>query len=251
MELKEYISIVRKKMWLIIGIVIVACALTAVKSVYYTVPIYEAKAKLIVNQAYEFEGTTLLDYSTIQTNIMVINSYMEIIKSSAVMEQVVKNYPDLGVTANELASKIMVSTTNESQVMTLSYQDPSYEVAAKAVNAISTVFKAQVPVIMKVNNVTILSPAKITEDVYPVNINTVVSIMLSFIVSLMLAVGLVFLLDYLDDTFKNEAEILKELDLPTLAMITRIRKEDIKGNKTKKSKSQTQAGEGKYATLNQ
>ncbi|AJS60046.1 YveK family protein [Paenibacillus sp. IHBB 10380] len=251
MELKEYINIMRKKMWLIIAIVIVVCTFAAVKSVYYTEPIYQADAELIVNQANEFEGTKLLDYSTIQTNIMVINSYMGIIKSSAVMEKVVTRYPDLDVTVKELASNVVVSTTNESQIMNLSYQDPSYEVAAKTVNAIAAVFKEQVPKIMKVDNVTLLSSAKLTDEVFPVNINPVISIMIGFIMSLMLAIGLVFLLDYLDDTFKNEAEVLKELNLPTLAMITTIRKDDTKANKKSKSQSQTQVGEGNYATLNQ
>jgi len=250
MELKEYVTIIRKKLWLIMTIIIVACTLSAVK-IYYTQPIYEAKAKLIVNQAQEYEGRASLDYSTIQTNIMVINSYMEIIKSSAIIDKVVHDYPDLGITANDLASKIKVSTTNESLVMTLSYQDPSYEVASKIVNAIAMVFEKQIPKIMKVDNVTILSSAQFTDEAIPVNINPLLVIMIGFIMGLMLAIGLVFLLDYLDDTFKTEAEILKELNLPTIAMIARIKKVDIKGKKKSKSESQTQVGEGEYASFNQ
>ncbi|WP_438347586.1 YveK family protein [Paenibacillus sp. FA6] len=247
MELKEYVGIIRKKMWLIIAIVVVACTLSAVKSMFYTEPIYQANAKLIVNQAYEFEGRALLDYSTIQTNIMVIHSYIDIIKSSTVMEKVITNYPDLGKTANELASDINISTTNGSQVMTLSYKDPSYEVAATTVNAVAKVFKEQIPGIMKVDNVTILSSAKLDEEVFSVNINPVISMVISFIMGLMLAMGLVILLDYMDDTFKNEAEILKELGLPTLALITMIKKNDIRVHKKARSQSQTKVGEGEYA----
>jgi len=250
MELKECVTIIRKKLWLIITIIIVACTISTVKS-YYTQPIYEAKAKLIVNQAQEYEGRASLDYSTIQTNIMVINSYMEIIKSSAIIDKVMNDYPDLGITANDLASNIKVSTTNESLVMTLSYQNPSYEVASKIVNAIAMVFEKQIPNIMKVDNVTILSSAQLTDEAIPVNIKPVMVIMIGFIMGLMLAIGLVFLLDYLDDTFKNEAEIFKELNLPTLAMITRIKKDDTKVKKKSKSDSQPQVGEGKYATFKQ
>ena len=249
MELKEYVGIIRKRIWLIIAIVVVACTLSAVKSIFYTVPIYQANAKLIVNQAYEFEGRALLDYSTVQTNIMIINSYIDIIKSSTVIEEVITNYPELDITANELASDIKISTTNGSQVMTLSYRDPSYKVAATTVNAVANVFKEQIPAIMKVDNVTILSSAKLDEEVFPVNISPLISMVISFVMGLMLAMGLVFLIDYMDDTFKNEAEILKELGLPTLALITMMKKKDKRVHRkaSVQSKSQTQVGEGEYA----
>ncbi|MNP11051.1 Capsular polysaccharide type 8 biosynthesis protein cap8A [compost metagenome] len=247
MELKGYINTIRKKLGLIIAIVIVACTLSAVKSMYFTKPIYQANAKLIVNQPYESEGRSLLDYSTIQTNIMVINSYIEIIKSSAVMEKVVTNYPDLNISVKDLINNINVSTYNESQVMNLSYQDTSYKTAVTAVNGIAKVFKAQIPNIMKVDNVTILSEAKPDEEALPVNINPVMSILVSFVLGLMLAICLVFLLDYLDDTFKNEAELENELGLPTLAVIATMKKEDVRSKR--KFKSNAQVGEGKYVTL--
>ncbi|OAB36578.1 hypothetical protein PMSM_06125 [Paenibacillus macquariensis subsp. macquariensis] len=136
-----------------------------------------------------------MDYSTIQTNIMVINSYMEIIKSSSIIDKVIHEYPDLCIMANDLASNIKASTTNESLVMTLNYQDPSYEVASKIVNAIAMVFEKQILNIMKVDNVTILSSAQITDEAIPLNINPVMVIIIGFIMGLMLAIGLVLLLD--------------------------------------------------------
>jgi capsular polysaccharide biosynthesis protein len=247
MELKGYMNLIRKRSWLIITIIVVACTFSAVKSIYYTEPVYQASAKLIVNQAYELEGKGLLDYSTLQTNITIINSYIEIIKSSTIMEKVISSYPDLTTTANDLAENIHVSTYNNSQVMSLTYQDTSYRNAAKTVNSIARVFKSQIPNIMKVDNVTILSEAKLDEKALPVNINPLMSIMISFVVGLMFAIGLVFLLDYLDDTFKNEAELELELGMPTLAVIAEMRKKDARANK--KSKTQTQVGEGKYVTV--
>ncbi|WP_233354717.1 Wzz/FepE/Etk N-terminal domain-containing protein [Paenibacillus sp. JZ16] len=54
MELKQYFRIVQRKWWLIAVIVVIAMVATAVKSFYFTTPIYAANAKLIVNQ---FSGT--------------------------------------------------------------------------------------------------------------------------------------------------------------------------------------------------
>lgn len=247
MELKQYFTIILKKWWLIAAIVIIAVATTGIKSYYFTTPIYAANAKLIVNQSSGDEASTL-NTSTVQTSIILINSYKEIIKSSAIMNKVVEKYPDLGKSAAELLSGISVTSANNSQVMNLVYQDTSYAKAAEAVNAVSTVFKEQIPHIMKVDNITILSEADETLSPGPINLNPFINILISMVVSLMLAIGLVFLLDYLDDTLKTEAEITEMFDVPVLVAVGNITDDDLKKNTRTKS---LEVGDGKHATLNQ
>ncbi|MFS0870634.1 YveK family protein [Paenibacillus xylanilyticus] len=249
MELKGYMQILRKRIWIIVAFVAVACIGAGVKNYFFTVPIYEANAKLIVNQAYNAEGIPSLDIGSIQTNIKVINSYMEIIKSSAILDKVAATYPDLGMNGNQLAQRISVATANESQVMSLTATGLSSEKAAKTVNAVAKVFESQIPVIMKVDNVTILSEAKPTESSRPINVNPIVNILISFLVGLLLAIGFVFLLEYLDDTLKTEDELEKELGIPALAVISKIKKEEARSSK--QTTSHKQVGDGQYATVNQ
>lgn len=250
MELKQYFGIVLKKWWLIVIIVIVAMAATGVKSYLLTTPVYAANAKLIVNQS-SGEGAGTLNASTIQTSIFLINSYKEIIKSSAIMNKVVEKYPDLGENAGPLAAKISVTSANNSQVMNLVYQDTSYVKAATVVNAVSEVFKEQIPHIMNVDNITILSEADTSASPAPININPIMNILISFVVSLMLAIGLVFLLDYLDDTLKTEREIAEVLDVPVLAVVGKYAKGEMKKSWRIKSAQKSKVGENQYATINQ
>jgi capsular polysaccharide biosynthesis protein len=154
------------------------------------------------------------------------------------------------MTGNQLGQNIQVSTANESQVMSLTATGLSSEKAAKTVNAVAKVFKSQIPVIMKVDNVTILSEAKPTDSSNPINVNPIINILISFIVGLLLAVGFIFLLEYLDDTLKTEDELEKELNLPALAVISKIRKEESRISK-QSSISQKQVGDGQYVTINQ
>ncbi|WP_152401093.1 YveK family protein [Paenibacillus cellulositrophicus] len=250
MELKQYFRIIVKKWWLIAAIVVIAVAATGVKSLYLTTPVYEANAKLIVNQSASADGGASLNAGTIQTSIFLINSYKEIIKSSAIMNKVVQKYPDLKASPGELAAMISVTSANDSQVMNLVYQDPSYTRAAKIVNAVSMVFKEQIPRIMNVDNITILSEADTKASPGPININPVMNMLISFVVSLMLAIGLVFLLDYLDDTVRTEAEAAEILDMPVLAVISKMNRADLK-TRSGTSIPNQKVGEGKYATLNQ
>ncbi|SMF92174.1 Capsular polysaccharide biosynthesis protein [Paenibacillus uliginis N3/975] len=250
MELKQYFRILQKKWWLIMAIIILAMAATGIKSYYFTTPIYAANAKLIVNQS-SSDGAATLNASTIQTSIFLINSYKEIIKSSAIMNKVVEKFPNLGESAGQISAKISVTSANNSQVMNLVYQDTSYAKAAEIVNAVSTVFKDQIPQIMKVDNITILSEADTAVSPAPINFNPIMNMLISFVVSLMLAIGLVFLLDYLDDTLQTEVEITEILDVPVLAVVGKITKGDLKRSARMKAKQKTKASEGQYATINQ
>lgn len=251
MELKEYAKIITKKWWLILGIVIIVVAITGIKNYLFTTPIYSANAKLIVNQS-SSEGTNAApSVGTVQTSIYLINSYKEIIKSAAIMNKVVEQFPDLGASAVKISSGISVTSANNSQVMNLTYQDQSYEKAANIVNAVSKVFQEQIPLIMKIDNITILTEADTTANPYPINLNPIMNIFISLIVSLILSIGLVLLLEYLDDTLKTESELMEILDIPVLAVVGKISKEDLKAARKKSLSQKQQVGDSQYATINQ
>ncbi|HZG84920.1 YveK family protein [Paenibacillus sp.] len=247
MELKEYGRILKKWLWLIATCIIFACTTTAIVSYYFLEPVYQASTKLIVNHSRENDGILKqIDLNEVNVNIKLIDTYKEIIKTDAVMDKVVEQYPELNLTAGQLINKVQVSSVNNTQVMTLSVKDGSYEQAVKIVNAIATVFQQAVPQIYNVDNVQILSTAKMVEDPSPVEPNPVLNIMVSFILALMLSVGIAFLLEYLDDTIKTEADISNVLGVPTYAVISVIQDKDFAPRNEKSVKQKV--GEVPYAT---
>ncbi|PWV93821.1 capsular polysaccharide biosynthesis protein [Paenibacillus cellulosilyticus] len=249
MELKQYMRVIRKRLLLISSIVVIVSALVGVKGFMFTQDVYQSTAKLIVSQSFKVNGTEIMDWSNVQTNLLLISSYKEIIYSSAILNKVVTEFPELNETPANIASKLVISSANDSQVMNISAVDTTYKHAAEIVNAVSKVFKEEIPKIMKVDNVTILSEADSNAIASPINSSPIVSVLLAFIVSLMLAVGLVFLLDYLDDTIKSEEDVNSVLDLPMLSYISRISRSELK---TRKSRGvQQKAGEGAYAAAKQ
>nr|WP_301539649.1 Wzz/FepE/Etk N-terminal domain-containing protein [Paenibacillus sp. NEAU-GSW1] len=250
-----YLRMVRRKWWLIMLIVIAACAAAGVKSKYYTTPIYEASAKLIVNtSSAAAQGQSVSpDVGELQTSLMLIDSYMDIIKSSAVLDKVDDQYPQLKDSAYDMSQKLSVYSINDSQVMYLKYESTSYEDAAHTVNAIANVFKQQIPSIMKVDNVTILNEAKTDGSVpqVPINTNIVMSIVVAFIISLMLGIGLVILLQLMDDTIKTEEDLKDLPGIPLLAAMGKMGKADMRGADQAKAIFKQEAGEARYASINQ
>ena len=229
LDLRDYIKVIRKRIWIIIAIVLVACLTTGIMSYFFIDPIYEASTKLIVNKSSDRVGVEQLNTESINTNLRLIDTYKEIIRTPAIMEKVTVAYPEFNLTMDELVGKVKVSSVNNTQVMTLIVQDTSYNKAAKIVNAVSKVFQQEIPKIMqmKVENVSLLNEAKEINNPLPVKPNKKLNIAISFVVALMVALGLVFLLEYLDDTLKTESDIQQFLGLPTLGMISKMRSEDI------------------------
>lgn len=244
LELKDYLKMVRKRLWMLLAIVVASCLATGVVSYWFLKPVCQASTKLIVNKPNERVGVEQLTINDVNLNIRIIDTYKEIIKTPYIMDLVAREYPEFNLTSEQLIQKVKVSSVNNTQVMTLVVEDYSHEKAVNIVNAVSKVFQREIPKVMKVDNVSLLSEAKIVEQPKPVKPNHKLNIAISFVVSLMIGVGLIFVLEYLDDTLKTESDIEKYLGLPTLSIVTKIKPEDIEGALEKAQT--TQVGEGKY-----
>jgi capsular polysaccharide biosynthesis protein len=248
LEIKDYFKIIRKRLWIIVSVILVTTSLTGLYSYKYIQPVYEASVKLIVTKAQEIQGTQIMDNGSIDTNIKLINTYKEIIKTTAIMDKVVMQYPKLGLDANQLIGMVNVSSTNESQLMTIRVQDISYKRAAQIVNATAEVFRNQIPLLMKIDNVTVLNEANEALKPGPIKPNPKMNIVISFILSLMLATGFVFIVEYLDDSIKSEDDIKNYYGLPTLGMISRIKPKELQTSVA--VKSPRQAGDPVYVSNN-
>jgi capsular polysaccharide biosynthesis protein len=235
LELKQYGLIVKRRLLLIALIVAVCCLSVGLYSAYFTKPEYEASAKLIVNQYKDSSSLlTSIDVGSINSTIGLIKTYKEIIRTPRIMKKVAYDYPLLKMSYGELIGKVSVSSVNETQVMSVSVRDVSYVKAAQAANAVADVFQKSVPLLMKVDNVSVLDYADPKEKHGPVAPNVKLNIIAAFLLSLMLGVGLAFLLDYLDDTIKTEEDIESLLGVPVLISVPSFKESDSfeKGGKT-------------------
>lgn len=251
LDLRDYFRIVLKRIWLIALVVVLICLLVGVYSIFIKKPVFEASTKIVVNQTPSQSVANQIDLNQINTNIQLINTYKEIIKTPAILDEVVKNYPQFQLNTEELSRMINVSSVNNTQVMTVVVRDTSYVRAAEIANAVSEVFQQEIPQIFNVENVSILNMAKTDPPVRPkpVEPNIMLNMAIAFVVSLMIGLGLSLLLEYLDDTIKSEEDVEDYLELPTLAMITRISQEDLQHKSSRtQTASMTKRGDNNHVT---
>jgi capsular polysaccharide biosynthesis protein len=218
-SLRELFETLKKRLSLIIIITVIATATSGVVSYFFITPIYQASTQILVNQSKSEEQ--MYNFNEVQTNIQLINTYSVIIKSPAILELVIKEL-DLDQTVTELQEKIQVASEKDSQVATITVEDPDPQHAADIANTIASVFKQEIVKIMNVDNVTILSKAEVGDQPTPVKPKPALNMAIAFVVGLMTGVGIAFLLEYLDNTIKTEQDIEKLLELPVLGVISNI-----------------------------
>jgi capsular polysaccharide biosynthesis protein len=217
-SLKELLETLKKRLLLIISITLIAAIVSGVVSYFFLTPIYQASTQILVNQA---KTDQAFDYYQVETNLQLINTYNVIIKSPVILDKVAEEL-DLDMTGTQLSEMITVGSEKESQVVNLSVQNTDPKVAAQIANKTAEVFKKEIVNIMKIDNISVLSKADVTENPSPIKPQPLLNVAIAIVVGLMAGVGIAFLLEYFNNTIKNEQDIEKILGLPILGVIATI-----------------------------
>ncbi|MEY8733667.1 YveK family protein [Peribacillus frigoritolerans] len=217
-SIKDIFKTLKKRWKLIMLLTLIAALISGTISYFLLTPVYQSSTQILVNQK---ESKNQLDSSQIQSNIAVINTYSVIIKSPAILEKVINDL-ELEQSVDQLSHKITITSQENSQVFSLTVQDSNPSKAAEIANAVSGTFQKEIKDIMNVDNVSILAKAEIKENPTPVKPSPLLNIAIAVVVGLMAGVGLAFLLEYMDNTIRDEKDIETLLDLPLLGSIQKI-----------------------------
>lgn len=214
-NLKEILGILKKRAW--IGIIITLLA--AIFGYYYS----------SINQ------TTLL-YSS-STNIIINadagqrKTLEVIIKDKTVLEKVIEQL-GLDRTTDSLAESIQVGSIDDTQVVKINVIDIEPERAADIANTTAKIFIEEIPKIMGFDDVRVLSDAQINHA--PINESNQNKIIMAAIFGgIVIGIGLIFLIDSLDDSIRTEQDVEHILEVPILGSVSIMSKKNI--NKTKKT----------------
>jgi capsular polysaccharide biosynthesis protein len=218
-SLKELLETLKKRLLLIVSITLIAAIVSGVVSYFFLTPIYQASTQILVNKAKSEQA--VYNPSEVQTNLQLINTYNVIIKSPAILDIVVEDL-DLKMTAADLNGKITVGSEKDSQVVNIAVLDDNPTIAAQIANKTAEVFKNEIANIMNVDNVSILAKATVSENPAPIKPRPLLNVAIALVVGLMAGVGVSFLLEYFNNTIKNEQDVEKILGLPILGVIATI-----------------------------
>ena len=231
-DLRELLGILKKRFWMIFVITLISIIISAVYSFYFITPQYEAKTELLVNKENSAQDGVITQQQ-IDTNRKLMETYSVIIKTPRILKPVAK---EVGMASKEklLASMINVAAVKESQVMSVTVTHENPKKAVEIANTIAVTFKTEIVNIMSVDNVQILTEAEYDQTAAPVKPNKIKNIAIAFVVGLMTAIGISFLLEYMDKTIKTDQDVARKLGLPVLGAISVMTEKDLGDISTKR-----------------
>lgn len=216
-DLKEIFGMLKKRWLMIFSITALAVVVAGIISFFVLTPVYESSSTLLVS--YKQNQETVMTYNDLTMSQKLVNTYSEIIKSRSISEAVLKKL-DLDLTAEELSEKIVVSKVNDTEIIRVKVQDEDPQMAALIANTVSDVFKKEIKNIMEIDNVSTIDIAVASEN--PVKPNKLMNVAIAGVLGMMVSVGLVFVLEFLDRTYKTPADIERHLGLPIIGAIPDI-----------------------------
>lgn len=213
-SISEIIDAVKKR-WKIIALTtVLATVVSGIFSFFIISPTYEASTKIFIGkEGAESEGYNSSDVSMYQN---LIKTYSELIKTKDLVNKAIDNSQyDLSV--NSVLNGITVNTLTGTQILQISYQSKSPSVAKNILESITNEFITKAEELVPNGNVKILESVELPKN--PVAPNKTMNIAIAFILGMMVGFGIVFLLEYLDNTYKNKEQLEKDLDIPVLGVI--------------------------------
>ncbi len=225
-SMREIYEILKNRIRLILVIAIAIMIITAAVSYYFLTPIYQTSTQLLINQQ---QNVVTLNTQSIETDLQLVGTYSEIITSPIILEQVISQL-GLDMSYEELQGKVNVEITENSQLLTIVVNDADPALAVSIANNTAEVFETEIIELMNVDNVSMLSPAVVTENQMPVSPNPPLNILLAAIIGLIVGAAIAMILRYLDTTLRNEEDIHNVLGLPVLGAISSMKEEDIPAN---------------------
>ncbi|RIL39688.1 YveK family protein [Staphylococcus equorum] len=217
LDLSKILQTLRKKVKILIILPFIGLVISGIVTLFFLDAKYQASTQVLVNQK---ESESQMMAQEVQSNIQLVNTYSEIVKSPRIIDKVSKKL-DRAYSTRELSSMVSVSNQAESQLLTISVDSKSKNDSEYIANTVAQVFSEEVPDIMNVDNVSILSEADNTaKQVAP---KTMINLVLGIVIGLILALLIIFIKELLDKRIKSEEDVANELDIPVLGSIQKFK----------------------------
>ncbi|MBS3938730.1 MAG: lipopolysaccharide biosynthesis protein [Peptococcaceae bacterium] len=219
-DLRQIWGILRKYFLLILVLPLVAATVAGVSVFFIVAPVYRAETTLLVrNQA----ATTAITHADLLASRQLVRTYREIARSRAVAVEV-KEKLGLQQSVQQLQAMVDVTLRGDTEVIAISVESTNPEFAALLANAVGEAFQKTTIRVMQVENVMVVDRAVTPE--YPVAPRKLLSVVVAGLLGGMTAVGLAFVLSYLDNTFKKPDDVERLLGLPVLGAIPLFKVQD-------------------------
>ncbi|MEN8078816.1 Wzz/FepE/Etk N-terminal domain-containing protein [Clostridioides difficile] len=213
-SLSEIFEALKKRWIMIVAITLGATLVSGILSFFVIDPVYETSTKVFIGK--EESDDAAYNSSDINMYQQLLQTYAQAIKTKDLSARALKGL-DYDLEASDVLGGLTVNPIASTQILEIKYKSKDPKEAKDVLKNVTDEFIVTAKELVPNGNVRVIEEVELPEN--PVSPNKVMNIAIAFLLGFMVSLGLVFLLEYLDNTYKNKDQLEKELDIPVLGTI--------------------------------
>lgn len=239
-DLLELLGEFRRKIWIILGVIVLFGGVAGAFSKFVLTPQYKSTAMVYILS----KETTLTSLADLQIGSQLTKDYSVMITSRPVLEEVIEKQK-LGLSYNQLKRMIRISNPADTRILNMSVSDTDPVRAKAIVDAVAKASSDYIGDIMEMIPPKIIENGVVPDN--PTSPNIKKNAALGGLALSVAACGFITLQVIMNDTIRSEEDVSRYLGISVLAVIPENNGEEKdnpdKGSEGKKSrkKRKTQA----------
>lgn len=236
-DLVELLRVLWSKIVLILGGAVLTAVLVFLFEFFLVTPQYVSTTKLLVLVKQQNQSLNTGDLSI---SSQLTKDYVELIQTREVTERTIRNLGLMmsngsAMTHEQMLSKLTVTQTTDTRIITISVEDPDPEIARDIANELRDVAAEHIKTVVDAEAVNVVDYANLPTKVSTPRItrDTVIGGVAGFVI----VCAIILVLHLMDNTIKTSEDIEKYLGISTLGSIPLIGDEKAKGKKSNKKYS--------------
>ena len=215
-NIEDIINTMRKRWKMIFLVTLITIILSIIISFLIISPKYEASTKVFIGKENNQGQDQNYNSNDVQMYQKLVKTYAEIIQTNDLVERAI-NVENIDLKSENILNSLTVTPRADTQILEIKYTSTNRILASDVVNSITNEFIKSSKELIQNGNVKIIESVKVPEN--PVSPNKKMNIGIAFLLGLMISIGLSFLLEFTDNTFKTREQMEEILELPVLGAI--------------------------------
>lgn len=216
-DLLHLVKVLWQKAWLIVLVMVLLGALAFSYAMFLVTPMYEATAKMYVNNNALSIGAANISLSDISAAKELLNTYVEILKTRETLEQVINN-TGVDYTYEELLEMVSASSVNDTEIFAITVTSPDPNEAKLIVDEIVNILPDRIA-----NIIVDTTPAMVDSAVTPIekaSPSYTRYAIVGMLIGAVLTCGILIIIDMMDTTMRSEDYLTQNYsDIPVLAIV--------------------------------
>lgn len=213
-RIEDIVDTLLKRWKMIFSITLIATLTAAIFSFFIIAPKYEASTKVFIGK--ESSQDEKYNSSDIQMYQQLLKTYAGVISTNDLVEKAIDT-DGLNIKSEEVLKNLTVTPSANTQILEIKYISKDKALSMDLVDAVTNEFIKTSKDLIPNGNVKIIESVKLPEK--PVSPNKKMNVAIAFLLGLMISVGIAFLLEFMDNTFKTKEQLEQILGIPVIGTI--------------------------------